>query len=347
MYEINLFSAVHIANTVLALVITWFIWKQAQQQTLRYLLYFELGTILWSATVAFESAATTLPLKRLWTEISYLGLVSTVFFFVLFAASFSGYDALFKKKRQVALFLAIPVIALIVMRTNDYHQLFWRAIVIQPENNIAIYHHGPICIMLFAYSYFASAAAMLMLMRGSFNVSSFYIPQFLLLMGAAVIPVLASIPYTFGITPFAGFDFTPFGLSISGLRFYIGKTQFKLFELMPVAHSVIVASISEGIVVTDPESRILDVNPSFCALFDKPRNELIGKEAASIHADFSQFFHNPGLFSKESSVIRKNRIIDIEIRSSRLESKEHLELGRLFLIQDISKWKRTDTALPA
>jgi len=76
-------------------------------------------------------------------------------------------------------------------------------------------------------------------------------------------------------------DATPLSFAFSGLFFTWALYRTYLFDLIPVAHDMLVDSLSDGVVVVDPAGRVLDMNTAARNL-GQPGMKWIGKTAKEV-----------------------------------------------------------------
>lgn len=98
---------------------------------------------------------------------------------------------------------------------------------------------------------------------------------------AAVAPLAVNVTYAGGVHA-AGKLYTPLSFSVSALAFGYGMIRYRLLDLRPATRSALVERVSEGIVVLDPEGRVVDANGAFVALAPEagPGRPLAGPLAA-------------------------------------------------------------------
>src|SRR4029450_4154565 len=77
--------------------------------------------------------------------------------------------------------------------------------------------------------------------------------------------------------PFRKVDLTPFAFVLTTAVLVWGVYQFSLLDLRPVARSQIFRTISDPVLVLDPDGRVLDANPAAGRLVDRPPAEVVGK----------------------------------------------------------------------
>jgi signal transduction histidine kinase len=153
--------------------------------------------------------------------------------------------------------LAVATIALAM--TNESHHLIWTSVDLTPSG-AASYSHGPWFWFTVAYHYALVLGGTVVLARAMRRSPSPYQGQFSTLIVASLIPWAFNAIYLFGPNAFGGFDATPLSFAISGVLFTWALYRTYLFDLIPVAHDMLVDSLSDAVIVVDPRGRVLDMN---------------------------------------------------------------------------------------
>jgi len=140
----------------------------------------------WSLASGFEAASVALEDKIFWSKVEYVGAVLAPTLFLIFTLEYRQLTH-FLSPRHLILYAVIPLAALILTMTNEFHNLIWTGFTPGPEgSNSIIYHHGIGYFVLVAYSYFLILAGILVLIFGLRHTKPPYRQQiYLLLLGSA------------------------------------------------------------------------------------------------------------------------------------------------------------------
>ncbi|WP_199322240.1 histidine kinase N-terminal 7TM domain-containing protein [Leptolyngbya sp. FACHB-321] len=102
-----------------------------------------LSTAVYATVAALEAAAIALPDKIFWSKWEYVGSGSVMTFFLIFALYFTHKRQWLTLKNTV-LFWLIPSLNVVLVATNEQHQLVWRGFVPSSQGtNQIVYQHGP------------------------------------------------------------------------------------------------------------------------------------------------------------------------------------------------------------
>jgi len=186
-----------------------------------------------------------------------------------------------------------------------------------------------------------------LLIRIIIRPSNPYRGRSVLLLAGSLAPWAANVAYIFKIEPFAYFDLTPFGFSLSGLFLGLGIFQFHFLDIIPVAYDTVFNSMSEGLILLDPGNRIINVNPPARKIFDIKASEAIGSPATEVFSDWPELLegcrdiHNPDY----AIAVKKNNVdLIYNVVISPLFQKKILK-GYLITIKDITEYQKSEKAL--
>jgi diguanylate cyclase (GGDEF)-like protein/PAS domain S-box-containing protein len=146
-----------------------------------------------------------------------------------------------------------------------------------------------------------------------------------------------------GISPFEDLDLTPFTFTASGLILLFGLFRYRLLEIVPVARNRLVENMKDGLVVLDPDKRIVDINPAAQKIFEAGHPN-IGTQSQDL---FSAW---PELMEKITSGIEEMVEIQIfdprpgeyEVRLTPLRGKKDDLKGQLLVLHDITTRKQAE-----
>jgi len=213
---------------------------------------------LWCATSAFHRLAPGLDEKILWAKVQYFGIAAVPPLWFAFLSEYVG--ARWSADRRVRIALGAVAAAMIVLAlTNEAHNLIWTSVVIAPDGTVA-YEHGVGFWIAAVFNYVLLLAGTYVLVRAMRRSPAAFKGQFSMLIAASVVPWAFNAIYLFQPQLLGGFDATPLSFAFSGMLFTWALYRTYLFDLIPVAHDMLVDSLSDGVVVVDPAGRVLDMN---------------------------------------------------------------------------------------
>lgn len=114
------------------------------------------------------------------------------------------------------------------------------------------------------------------MIRASIRTNYLIKKKFLILAGAACIPLLANILYILNVMD-SKLELTPVAFSITGLILtfiLFGKIPF---DLIPIARDLLIDRMITGVIVIDNSGRIIDINKSLRSMFGGSIQDYLGK----------------------------------------------------------------------
>jgi PAS domain S-box-containing protein/putative nucleotidyltransferase with HDIG domain len=239
---------------------------------------FVLSGAVWSLAWVLETGATEIASKILWAKIEYIGIVSTGVLWLLFTLDYSGY----RKWNEPRFFLplaVIPLATLIIVWTNEWHGWFWSDIytVRGPLGDVTVWTHGLWFAVFSAYQYALIVAGSTLLWIFGFRKSRVYRQQVMLLTIGMLVPILANVVYLFGLSGAERLDFTPLALAVSALIYTITIYRYRFLDLVPVAHSISLENIPDGIIVLNKAGDIAEINPAAARIAGADKTAMIGE----------------------------------------------------------------------
>ena len=119
--------------------------------------------------------------------------------------------------------------------------------------------------------------------------------------------------------------------------------------------SVVFSTSAEGILVTDNNGAIVDVNPALSAMTGYLRVELLGKQAGTLYRSvgrddtsraMAQSLDQDGRWSGETSFLARNgRVIPTTVSISRIRDADGVAQGNVTIITDVSRLKAAENQL--
>jgi len=174
-------------------------------------------------------------------------------------------------KSYILLFI-IPLISLLLLWTNDYHNLFF----IQYSTNISEGIVGYYFYIHSIYSYALLAFSILNLIVYSIKNSSFFSKQSILICLGGLVPLLINILGTFNIIQMSIY-ITPISFALAIVFFALAIFKFNFLKVTPIALQKIVDRMSDSYIVLNEDMLITDFNQTFLNTFSLSSNDVRNK----------------------------------------------------------------------
>jgi PAS domain S-box-containing protein len=306
-----------------------------------FLLMMAIG--IWAAANAAEIITIAIPMKILWSKISYIGICSVAPLWFTFVIRYTDREWLLTPFRTV-LFWIVPVISLGLALTNEWHGFIWPSIT--PSSPIPgallIYDHGPAVWLITTWSYFFLLTGTAFLFETIIRSREFHRRQAIIIIVATLFPWAGNFLYLMNMLPFQGIDPAPFAFMITGLLFSVSIFRYNLLDLAPMAYHALFKSMENGVVVTDLQGRIQEINPA-AERFLKLSSESDGKKQPEIGLILPAFLRE-AIDQSDSAEISLGtpeslRWLDVTVTSLQANGQP---VGSLIVLTDITRRKRLE-----
>jgi len=317
-----------------------------------YLLLMLWAVAHWSFAAAFENAATTVSMKLFWSQVAIPAAVSCPVLFLLFAARYASLSG-FPPRNWLPLLFAIPSITFFLAVTHVRFHGLWSEIALAEGTTRAIYSHGPWFLVHLTYSYVLLIVGTILLVKRALKISPRFLPQVSMLVAGSLAPLAANALYVFNFGGVPGFDGTPVAYLFSGLMMAIGIYRFGILDLVPIARSLLVETMPDGVLVLDPRGVIADLNPAMLAILGKKREEVLGALAEDALRDWSGAFQ---LFDGDEDCLMEvvralpdgsESTFDVQVSTLRDRRSRNMRkfMGKLLVFRDVSVRRRVEERL--
>ncbi len=308
-----------------------------------------LAVAEWCLGYAVGLASTSLSAKVLWAQVQYFGIAPIAVLWLVFALQFSGHGKVLTRRNLVLLSI-IPLITIFLVWTNASHSLMWSQVSLVTRGalrSLAL-SYGAWFWVQTAYTYLLLFAGIVLLVGVVGQRTWIQRGQVLTLSFGAVLPLLGNLVRITGLSPIPDLDLTPLAFSLSGTLFVFGLLRFRLFDILPVARSAILESMSEGVLVIDPEKRVVEINPSAERFLHCRASEILGKGAHAVFPDsdlLSDMLNGGDGQAVEISLSNAYGTGVYDVRGTTLKDTRGKLRGRLIVLREITERKQIEENL--
>ena len=304
-----------------------------------------LATAELTFSYAFEFLVVGEAAKIIMSKIEYIGLVGLPVFFLSFALEYTRQDKWFAKKWKIVLWI-IPLLTLLFAFTNELHHLIWTSFTPAP-GNMLVYGHGPWFWLNAGYSHLLVMTGTIALLRAVVQYPGKYRNQLFVIALASVLPWVGSILYLVGISP-PGVDLMPVAMTLTGILLTYGMLRYQIFDVVPIAHYMLIENINDGILVLDGNHRILDINPAAETMLGMKHDTAVGRSVDMTQPPWERLLKpNPGNKSShyevETGFGKSRQYLDVSISPILDHNKKNA--GMLAVLRDNTSHRLTEDAL--
>jgi PAS domain-containing protein len=220
-----------------------------------------LGQALWTLGYIFELVSDSLAAKINWDSSQFIGYFTLVLAILVMAKRYTGHTITLSRRFWM-LMLPIPCLVTVVALSEPLHHLLRSSAHIVPGTPAGAlwYDFTVVDAVGMAYVYGVIVYSIVLLMRHWWRGSRLVRRQTTALLLGIIAPLVVDVVLVFGFNPFPQRDPAPLIFLIGGLFFAWGLLRVGLFDILPVARAVVFESMTDGVVVVDPQGRVVDIN---------------------------------------------------------------------------------------
>jgi len=336
-YQVLLLAAMLVTAGVTA-----YAWRRRTEPGGRFVLVYAAASVLWSAGELATSVSGPFLLKEFWFTLLFVGVVVSIPAFFFFVLVYTGRWTVVTP-RNVALFGAVPGLAVVFTLTNPLHGLMFEAMFpISTSAGLDVAPGGAFYVWA-AYSALLLLGSVVLLFDTALRVPGYYHRQIGLLAVGAVAPPLGSTLRMLGLSTV---DLTPVGLVVSGVALSVAISREGFLDVTPVASDIVVDTIDAAVFVIDRRDRLVDANQAALSMLGG-RRDAVGRHVDEVLDPFPEALDryreivDDGLGEAEVGI--GGRVYNVT--ASALTDHHDRLLGRVILVADVTGRKRREREL--
>ena len=254
------FSLVYLLAAAIALAAVSVIWARREAPGGTPLALMLGAAAFWAACDAIELHVPTVEGKRLVSQFQYLGVIAAAPCFFHAAMELSGLGHRLTPRLLVAVW-AVPLASLLFAWTNPWHRWLWTGILPPSGNSpFAIYQYGWWFWVLTAQHYLLMVAATVVLLRAIRRVGRHFRTGMAAVLVAVVLPWIGNAAYNAKLGPWPGLNWLTLSLGVSGSLLVWVVLREGLLDLLPQAREALLDTMTDGVMVLDPDGRVIFAN---------------------------------------------------------------------------------------
>lgn len=287
---------------------------------------------LWSIGGVLELVVNSPSLAFRFASAGAVGYALSVPLFLVFTLVYTGRDHWLTGRWKAYLWI-LPLGVVAAIATSDWHHLFY---TLEPPEVWARHNevgqYGPAMWVSVVYSYAAMFLANALLWLSSRTGSPALRRQLQVLMLSTLLPFASGGLYLMDLPQLHGVDFSSTGFGLMGLVLAWALYKHRLLDLAPIGRAMLQRHMPDGMVLVDPQGRVVDVNPSALRLL-----QLEGDE---VERHLRETYPFQGLLQEveESQVALElpQSGTHLDLRLVPLQEPGGPMLGRLLLVRDVT-----------
>ncbi|HWQ66540.1 MAG TPA: histidine kinase N-terminal 7TM domain-containing protein [Methanospirillum sp.] len=252
-----------------------------------------LAALLFSAITcytlgnALELCSSDVETALLFVKLEYIGIALAPPIWLALVMRYTGYTHI-SDIRNILFLGLIPTTTLLISSSGWMLPVLYQSVTMSSTGPFPMLRivQGPWYNVNTVYNVlmiFISIGLLILMFR---RAEPFFRPQIGLLLIGSIMPFVALFLNISGITPLPDLDLTPFALVITGLTIIPAVTRFRFLDILPVAHTTVLKTISVGVIVLDEIGRVREINPAAAAIFNISLHDL-GMDVTSLMPEWS------------------------------------------------------------
>ncbi|HHX63344.1 MAG TPA: PAS domain S-box protein, partial [Chloroflexi bacterium] len=293
------------------------------------------GTATYAFSYAMQLGSTRLTAAIWWSRMSAPGALILGSAWLLFVLEYTARHARVTRLAHRWLWF-IPLIVVLANWTNDLHGLYgtYRTLHITETYSVLLWDRGIIHNAGLAYSYIAGVVGITLLALSAVSTPAPYRRQEIWLIVGALAPLSVHIIMTTFLPSRIDIDPTAFAMALAGLIWSHGLFGLGLLDIVPMAQEIVLAGLSDGIIVLDERNRVVSLNPAAERIVARSVEEVVGLPIEPLlpthclPADDDE----DALFDCENEQGRRS----YEVRYAPLRRRDGYFIGRLVTLHDVT-----------
>ena len=342
-WQLTPYAIPSLVAALASLAMVPFAWRRRHAPGAKAFVALCLSAAWWSAFQTLGVSASELASKLALAKAQWLGIAAAPLAWLAFALSFGGRGAWLSAPR-FALLGVVPAVSVGLALSNGSHGLMWKSVGLAegaPFVALALVR-GPWFAVQFVYSYLLVAASTLIIL-GALGDSPRYRREAAAVAAAPLLVAGANLLYFSPMNPVPFLDLTPLGIALGALVLGPALFRHRLLDLVPVARVRIVEGMSEGVLVLDPEGRVLDLNPAAEGMLGMPASRILGAAITDSVPALASLVARESRQPEPLSLDPGGAGRAYEVTVTALATGE--QAGRLVVLRDTTERRRAEEAL--
>jgi PAS domain S-box len=155
------------------------------------------------------------------------------------------------------------------------------------------------------------------------------------LLSAAII-MGANLAYNLDVTTL---DWTPVGGALWAIIFTIAVSEYRLFDLSPLAREVVVENMESGTVVTNTDGEVIDANNAAATMLETDNGDLIGRQLNDVFVTSMETVEEILAADTSTKTVEvqgdEQRCYDVTVSPISISSDD--EIGRVITFDDVTE----------
>jgi diguanylate cyclase (GGDEF)-like protein/PAS domain S-box-containing protein len=259
-----------LAATVLPVALALYVYRRADGQGGTLLVLLMLAMSEWALAYALELVVAGPAARIFWAEAKYAGALALPPLWLALTLHCTG-RARWLNRYTLALLVILMALMLTLVWTSPANGVAWRNA-----------RTGAEFLLVLAYSYGLLLLGVAVLVSNFFSSQPLYRKQSAMLLLAALAPWITSALNLTELTPVARLDLTPFAFTLAAGALAWAVWRYRLLDIVPVDRAQMIEGLDDGMMVLDPQNRVVDLNPAAERILGTARSEAVGRKISGL-----------------------------------------------------------------
>ena len=322
-----------------------YVWLRRGSPGAKSMLLILAAGVEYSVFYALEVNSSDIASKQMWGDIKYLGICFLPIAWLAFTLEYTGRRS-WLSRRWVGFLAVEPLVVLTLLAIPATSHLVHMFPVSSASTSVVTF--GPVGWFNFVYSYGLIAISTGLFVATLGRIGRPYRRQARMVMASLAIPLVLNLLYNLNVGPFGTFDLTSFGFVLTALVMIWGILRLRLLDIVPVARSVVLETLEDGVVVLDAFSRIADLNPAAERVLGSSSVDALGRPIGEVLPDVAFLVERApasGSVNAEIRLSRTSGLRDYEVTVSPLPGGSRRATARLLVLRDVTERKLAEERL--
>ncbi len=334
-----------LGTILLFLALATYVWHRRSVPGVLPFTFALLFGALWAAGSALEYAAVDLAAKITWIKFQTAWQLPAVTAITCFVLEYA-WPGRWLTRRNLILLSIVPLLIVLATLTDDLHHLLWNGF--SSWNGSVIPQLGYLGWMAIVYSFGLVFLTLIVLGWLFLHSPQHRWPVAIMIAGHIGVRTIFVLDNADLLRAALPLDLL--GLAFISLMYAIALFGFRLFDPIPLARQSAIEQMRDGMLVLDPQRRVVSLNPSAERILGASLKQVQGKlieEMFPMLPDLNSSLTGAGIQSKsiEMNVGPGDETRFYEFEFSQLYDFRCLPVGCLFLLHDVTEQRRSQAQL--
>lgn len=318
------------------------VWLSSPGQGVEPLALVLVAVAVWGFSYVMELSVTQHASTDFWSRAKFTASIITLVLAFGTIVHYSGRDHWLQGYQLIPVW-SIPLAVVILAWTNEWHHLVWNDFTFHTYQgrDYLVKQQAVGAWLILGFATITCAIMLVVLADHLFHTRHIFRRHTLFLIGALALPVVGKLIYAADQEALHYLDPMPLLAVISAIFVTVAVLRYHLFDLVPINSVDVLESAQNLAFVLDTRHRLVDLNTTALAFFDRTAVDLIGK-----HIDSVLPFAIIGYLNTATS--RQKVDITLELRGATRYYDviiTPLERGWVVHMQDVTTCRETELAL--